>query len=214
MEIWNRLIIVLHKTNNFPEFTSRVCPALCEKACTCGLNGNPVSCRANENTIIENAYAKGFAAAKAPSMRTGKKVAVIGSGPSGLAAADQLNKRGHNVTVFERADRVGGLLMYGIPNMKLEKHIIDRKINIMKEEGVEFVTETKDIGKDIKADKILKEYDMSNFCVRSYKSRYIKYMGRDANGIYFAVDFLKSTTKSLFDNGLKEGTFVSAKIKM
>ena len=113
----------------------------------CGLNGNPVSCRANENTIIENAYAKGFAAAKAPSMRTGKKVAVIGSGPSGLAAADQLNKRGHNVTVFERADRVGGLLMYGIPNMKLEKHIIDRKINIMKEEGVEFVT-GKDIGKN------------------------------------------------------------------
>ena len=113
----------LLKTNNFPEFTSRVCPSPCEAACTCGLNGNPVSCRANENTIIENAYAKGFAAAKAPSMRTGKKVAVIGSGPSGLAAADQLNKRGHNVTVFERADRVGGLLMYGIPNMKLDKKI-------------------------------------------------------------------------------------------
>ncbi len=202
----------LHKTNNFPEFTSRVCPALCEKACTCGLNGNPVSCRANENTIIENAYAKGFAAAKAPSMRTGKKVAIIGSGPSGLAAADQLNKRGHNVTVFERADRVGGLLMYGIPNMKLEKHIIDRKINIMKEEGVEFVT-GKDIGKDIKADKILKEYDRVILACGATNPRDIKATGRDANGIYFAVDFLKSTTKSLLDNGLKEGTFISAKGK-
>ena len=145
-------------------------------------------------------------------MRTGKKVAVIGSGPSGLAVADQLNKRGHNVTVFERADRVGGLLMYGIPNMKLEKHIIDRKINIMKEEGVEFVT-GKDIGKDIKADKILKEYDRVILACGATNPRDIKATGRDANGIYFAVDFLKSTTKSLLDNGLKEGTFVSAKGK-
>ena len=145
-------------------------------------------------------------------MRTGKKVAVIGSGPSGLAAADQLNKRGHNVTVFERADRVGGLLMYGIPNMKLEKHIIDRKINIMKEEGVEFVT-GKDIGKDIKADMILKEYDRVILACGATNPRDIKATGRDANGIYFAVDFLKSTTKSLLDNGLKEGTFISAKGK-
>ena len=145
-------------------------------------------------------------------MRTGKKVAVIGSGPSGLAAADQLNKRGHNVTVFERADRVGGLLMYGIPNMKLEKHIIDRKINIMKEEGVEFVT-GKDIGKDIKADMILKEYDRVILACGATNPRDIKVTGRDANGIYFAVDFLKSTTKSLLDNGLKEGTFISAKGK-
>lgn len=202
----------LRKTNNFPEFTSRVCPALCEKACTCGLNGDPVSCRANENTIIENAYEKGYAAAKVPTMRTGKKIAVIGSGPAGLAAADQLNKRGHSVTVYERADRVGGLLMYGIPNMKLEKHIIDRKINIMKEEGVEFVT-GKDIGKDIKADKILKEYDRVILACGATNPRDIKAEGRDANGIYFAVDFLKSTTKSLLDSNLKEGTFISAKGK-
>ena len=140
----------LHKTNNFPEFTSRVCPALCEKACTCSLYGDAVSVRDNEYSIIENAYKEGYASAKTPSVRTGKKVAVIGSGPSGLAVADQLNKRGHSVTVYERDDRVGGLLMYGIPNMKLEKHVIDRKVNIMKEEGIKFITGV-NVGKDIKA---------------------------------------------------------------
>ena len=128
----------LHKTNNFPEFTSRVCPALCEKACTCGHWGDPVSVRDNEHGIIETAYKEGYAGPHIPKVRTGKKVAIIGSGPSGLAAADQLNQRGHDVTVYERDDRVGGLLMYGIPNMKLEKQIIDRKIEIMKEEGIEF----------------------------------------------------------------------------
>ena len=121
----------LHKTNNFPEFTSRVCPALCEKACTCGHWGDPVSVRDNEHGIIETAYKEGYAGPHIPKVRTGKKVAIIGSGPSGLAAADQLNQRGHDVTVYERDDRVGGLLMYGIPNMKLEKQIIDRKINVM-----------------------------------------------------------------------------------
>ena len=125
---WREAYNRLHKTNNFPEFTSRVCPALCENACTCGLNGDPVSSKENEYAIIENAYKQGYAAAKPPQVRTGKTVAVIGSGPSGLAVADQLNRRGHKVTVFERSDRVGGLLMYGIPNMKLEKHIMDRKI--------------------------------------------------------------------------------------
>ena len=178
----------LHKTNNFPEFTSRVCPALCEAACTCGLNGKAVSTKANENSIIEYAYEHGYAAPRVPKNRTDKKIAVIGSGPSGLAAADTLNQRGHNVTVFERSDRIGGLLMYGIPNMKLEKHIIDRKIEVMKAEGVEFVVNT-DAGRDIKAP------------------------GRDAKGIYFAVDFLKSTTKALLDNGLKDGTYISAKDK-
>ena len=125
---WEQAYYRLHKTNNFPEFTSRVCPALCEAACTCGLNGDPVSTRENEYAIIENAYEKGYAAPQPPKVRTGKKVAVVGSGPSGLAVADQLNRRGHQVTVFERSDRIGGLLMYGIPNMKLEKHIIDRKV--------------------------------------------------------------------------------------
>ena len=203
----------LHKTNNFPEFTSRVCPALCEKACTCGLNGDAVSVRANEHLIIENAYEKGYASAKAPHVRTGKKVAVIGSGPSGLAVADQLNKRGHSVTVYERDDRIGGLLMYGIPNMKLEKHIIDRKVNIMKEEGVTFVTNT-NVGKDVKAADILKKYDKVVLACGSRHARDINAKGRDAKGIYFAVDFLTSTTKSLLDNGkLVDGTYVSAKDK-
>ena len=218
---WNDLLYMgnmeqaynrLHKTNNFPEFTSRVCPALCEKACTCGLNGDPVSVRANEHLIIENAYEKGYAKAKAPAVRTGKTVAVVGSGPSGLAVADQLNKRGHSVTVYERDDRVGGLLMYGIPNMKLEKHVIDRKVNIMKEEGIKFITGV-DVGKDIKASVLLKQYDKVVLACGSRNPRDIKAEGRDAKGIYFAVDFLTSTTKSLLDNDLKEGTFISAKGK-
>ena len=202
----------LHKTNNFPEFTSRVCPALCEKACTCSLYGDAVSVRDNEYSIIENAYKEGYASAKTPSVRTGKKVAVIGSGPSGLAVADQLNKRGHSVTVYERDDRVGGLLMYGIPNMKLEKHVIDRKVNIMKEEGIKFITGV-NVGKDIKASVLLKQYDKVVLACGSRNPRDIKAEGRDAKGIYFAVDFLTSTTKSLLDNDLKEGTFISAKGK-
>ena len=131
---WEQAYNRLKKTNNFPEFTSRVCPALCEAACTCGHWGDAVTCKENEHGIIENAYEQGYAKAKPPRVRTGKKVAVIGSGPAGLAVADQLNKRGHLVTVYERDDRVGGLLMYGIPNMKLEKWVIDRKVSIMKEE--------------------------------------------------------------------------------
>ena len=202
----------LHKTNNFPEFTSRVCPALCEKACPCGLNGNPVSCRANENTIIENAYAKGFAAAKAPSMRTGKKVAVIGSGPSGLAAADQLNKRGHNVTVFERADRVGGLLMYGIPNMKLDKKIIERRIQLMKEEGIIFIT-NKNVGVDLTKEELLLNYDAIVLCCGAKQARDLKVPGRNSKGIHLAVDFLASTTKALLDNTYEKGNYISAKDK-
>ena len=209
---WQQAYNRLKKTNNFPEFTSRVCPALCEKACTCSLYGDAVSVRDNEYSIIENAYKEGYASAKTPSVRTGKKVAVIGSGPSGLAVADQLNKRGHSVTVYERDDRVGGLLMYGIPNMKLEKHVIDRKVNIMKEEGIKFITGV-DVGKDIKASVLLKQYDKVVLACGSRNPRDIKAEGRDAKGIYFAVDFLTSTTKSLLDNDLKEGTFISAKGK-
>ena len=136
---WQQAYHRLHKTNNFPEFTGRVCPALCEKACTCNINGEPVCTKQNELSIIEKAYEQGYAKPNIPKARTGKKIAIIGSGPSGLAAADQLNQRGHSVTVFERSDRVGGLLMYGIPNMKLEKQYIERKIDIMKKEGVDFV---------------------------------------------------------------------------
>ncbi len=209
---WKQAYERLHKTNNFPEFTGRVCPALCENACTCGLNGDAVSSKQNEYAIIENAYKEGYAQAVVPKVRTGKKVAIIGSGPSGLAAADQLNRRGHKVTVYERSDRIGGLLMYGIPNMKLEKHVIDRKVAIMKEEGIEFITNT-DVGKDIKATELLKRYDRVVLCCGASNPRDIKVTGREAKGIYFAVDFLKSTTKSLLDNGLKEGTYISAKNK-
>ena len=209
---WEQAYNRLHKTNNFPEFTSRVCPALCEAACTCNLNGDAVSSKANEYSIIEKAYEEGYAAANVPQVRTGKKIAIIGSGPSGLAAADQLNQRGHEVTVFERHDRVGGLLMYGIPNMKLEKQYVERKVNIMKEEGVTFVTNA-DIGKDVKAAKILKDFDRVILACGASNPRDIKVPGREAKGIYFAVDFLTSTTKSLLDTGLKEGTFISAKGK-
>lgn len=209
---WEQAYNRLKLTNNFPEFTSRVCPALCEKACTCGANGDSVTVKANEYGIIENAYIEGFAAPNPPKVRTGKKIAVIGSGPSGLAAADQLNRRGHSVTVFERSDRIGGLLMYGIPNMKLEKHVIDRKVDVMKAEGVEFRTNV-NVGKDVKASQLLKEYDRVILACGASNPRDIKVPGRDANGIYFAVDFLKSTTKSLLDNGLTDGTYISAKGK-
>ena len=209
---WEQAFNRLKKTNNFPEFTSRVCPALCEAACTCSLYGDAVATKENEYSIIENAYEKGYADPRPPKVRTGKKVAVIGSGPSGLAAADQLNKRGHSVTVYEREDRVGGLLMYGIPNMKLEKRIIDRKINVMKAEGVEFITGI-NVGKDIKAARLLKEYDRVILACGSSNPRDIKAPGRDAKGIYFAVDFLKSTTKSLLNSDLKDKNYISAKGK-
>lgn len=209
---WQQAYNRLKKTNNFPEFTSRVCPALCENACTCGLYGDPVATKENEYAIIENAYEKGYALPHPPKVRTGKKVAVIGSGPSGLAVADQLNKRGHLVTVFERHDQIGGLLMYGIPNMKLEKRIIDRKIDVMKAEGITFVTNT-DIGKDIKPAKLLADFDRVVLCCGSSNPRDITAPGRDAEGIYFAVDFLSRNTKSLLDSDFKDGNYVSAKGK-
>ena len=209
---WEQAYNRLKKTNSFPEFTSRVCPALCEAACTCGLNGDPVATKENEYAIIENAYKEGYAAAQPPKVRTGKTVAVVGSGPSGLAVADQLNKRGHSVTVFERSDRVGGLLMYGIPNMKLEKHVIDRKIKIMEEEGVKFVTNA-NIGKDVKASKLLTEFDRVVLACGASNPRDINAPGRDAKGIYFAVDFLKANTKSLLDSNFEDGNFVNTKGK-
>lgn len=209
---WQQAYNRLHKTSNFPEFTSRVCPALCEKACTCGLNGEAVCTKENERAIIEMAYEQGWAAPNPPKTRTGKKIAVIGSGPAGLAAADQLNRRGHSVTVYERSDRIGGLLRYGIPNMKLDKSIIDRKIKVMEAEGVEFITNV-NVGKNPKADKIMKDYDCVVLACGASNPRDIKAPGRDADGIYFAVDFLTSTTKSLLDSGLKDGTYISAKGK-
>lgn len=204
----HRLLI----TNNFPEFTSRVCPALCEAACTCGLNGSPVSVKENENFIIEYAFSSGMMKANPPQVRTDKKVAVIGSGPSGLACAAQLNKRGHNVTVYEKDDRIGGLLMYGIPNMKLEKQIIGRRVDLMKSEGINFITNA-NIGKNVDAQDLLNDYDAVVLCCGAGNPRDINAENRDAKGIYFAVDFLKATTKSLLDSNLKDGNYISAKDK-
>ncbi len=194
---------MLRQTNNFPEFTSRVCPALCEAACTCGLNDSPVTCKANENAIVEYGYANGLMEARKPKVRTGKKVAIIGSGPSGLAAADQLNRRGHDVTVFERNDHIGGLLMYGIPNMKLEQWVIDRKQKVMEEEGVKFVVNA-DVGKTVKAADIVKDYDSVILACGASNPRDIKATGREADGIYFAVDFLTRSTKHVL-TGKKDG---------
>ena len=202
----------LKKTNNFPEFTSRVCPALCEKACTCSLDGDAVSVKENEHAIIEYAYEHLLEEPQPPIKRVGKRIAVIGSGPAGLAAADTLNQRGYDCDVYEREDRLGGLLMYGIPNMKLEKKYIERKINIMKEEGLQLITGV-NVGKDIKADKLLKEYDRVILACGASNPRDIKAPGREANGIYFAVDFLKATTKSLLDSEFKDNAFISTKGK-
>jgi len=202
----------LQKTNNFPEFTSRVCPALCEAACTCNLHGDAVGAKENEYAIIEYGYEAGYLSPRNVKVRTGKKVAVIGSGPSGLAAADQLNMRGHWVTVFERNDRIGGLLRYGIPNMKLEKHVIDRRIKRMEEEGVAFVTNA-DIGNSVKAAKILKEFDRIILACGASNPRDIKVNGRDSKGIYFAVEYLTSVTKSLLDSGFADKAYIDAKGK-
>lgn len=209
---WEQAYRRLKKTNSFPEFTSRVCPALCEAACTCGLNGDAVATKENEYAIVEKAYASGCADPKPPKTRTGKRVAVVGSGPAGLAVADQLNKRGHSVTVYERSDRIGGLLMYGIPNMKLEKGVVERKIKIMEEEGVTFLTGM-DVGGNVKAEELLKDYHRIVLACGSSNPRDIDAPGRDAKGIYFAVDFLKANTKSLLDSGFADGNYVNTKGK-
>jgi glutamate synthase (NADPH/NADH) small chain len=209
---WEAAFLRLRKTNPFPEFTGRVCPHPCEVACTCNLNGDPISIRDNELDIIERAYREGIAKAEPPKVRTGKKVVVVGSGPAGLSAANSLNKRGHQVTVLERSDRIGGLLMYGIPNMKLEKHVIERKVNIMKEEGIEFRTGV-NVGVDVKPAALLKEYDSVVLACGASNPRDINVKGRNSKGIYFAVDYLKATTKSLLDSNFEDKAYIEAKGK-
>lgn len=199
----------LLKTNDFPEFTGRVCPALCEAACTCGLNGQPVTVKDNELGIIEEAWEQGLMSPRPPETRTGRTVAVVGSGPAGLSCAQRLNRRGHSVTVFERADRPGGLLMYGIPNMKLDKSVIERRIKIMQAEGVEFRTNM-DVGGAVDAAELLKSYDAIVLCCGAKKARDLNVPGRDARGVHLAVDYLTSVTKSLLDSSFADGKAISA----
>ena len=198
-EAYRRLCV----THSFPEFTSRVCPALCEAACTCGLHDAPVSTKENERAVVEYAFAHGLAKEEAPPIRTGKKVAVVGSGPSGLSTAQLLNRRGHEVTVYERKDRIGGLLRYGIPNMKLDKRIIDRRIELMEQAGVRFVVNA-DIGKTVPASDLEDNYDCVVLACGASHPRDISAPGRDAEGIWFAVDFLGLVTKKILDSGFCE----------
>lgn len=207
---WDLAVHRLIATNRYPEFTSRVCPALCEAACTCGMAaGAPVTVKENERAIVEYGYENGTIHAVPPPARTGKTVAVVGAGPAGLAVADLLNKRGHKVTIYEREDRPGGLLMYGIPNMKLEKWVIDRRVKILQEEGIEFVLGA-DVGNTISAEELQAQYDAVVLCCGAKQPRDILVPGRDAAGIYFAVDYLTGVTRSLLDSDLTDGRAVNA----
>ena len=215
---WNDMIFAgnyehalsrLLKTNDFPEFTGRVCPALCEDACVCGAHDGSVTIRENELSIVEWGFKNGVIRPRIPKQRTGKKVAVIGSGPAGLAAADQLNHRGHQVTVFERDDRIGGLLAYGIPNMKLPKEIVERRVRLMESEGVEFHT-CVDVGKDVSAEQIMSEYDCVILCCGAGKPREFELSG---NGVEYALPYLKAATKAVLDGETPETVRLNAKGK-
>jgi glutamate synthase (NADPH/NADH) small chain len=211
--LWHQALDRLLKTNNFPEFTGRVCPAPCEGSCTLGMNEPSVTIKNIENTIIEKGFEEGWIIPEPPLNRTGKKVAIVGSGPAGLACAAQLNKAGHLVTVFERADRIGGLLLYGIPNMKLDKQVVQRRVDLMAAEGVTFITNT-EVGKDYPAEKLLQEFDAVVLCGGATKPRDLQVEGRQLKGIHFAMEFLQGNTRNLLDqdniNGQENGPLISA----
>jgi glutamate synthase (NADPH/NADH) small chain len=202
----------LRTTNNFPEFTGRVCPAPCESACVLGINEPPVTIKNNESFIVDKAYETGLLRPMPPKVRSGKKVAVIGSGPAGLAAADQLNQAGHGVTVFEREDRIGGLLMYGIPNMKLDKNLVAKRVGIMEQEGITFKTGAW-VGRNIEPENILRDYDAVVLAVGSTKPRDLPVPGRNLRGIHFAMDFLSANTRALLRGGSRGDGFISAEEK-
>lgn len=207
---WKEAIERLHATNNFPEFTGRLCPAPCEEACVLGINEPPVTIEQIEKEIIENAFENGWVVPESPKLRTGKKVAVIGSGPAGLAAAQQLNRAGHTVTVFEREDRIGGLLRYGIPDFKMEKWVIDRRLKIMEAEGITFKTGV-NVGKDITAGQLKKDFDAVVICIGSTRPRDLKAPGRELDGVHFAMDFLPMSNRWVADDAKKPA--ISAKGK-
>ncbi len=207
--LWREALDRLHKTNNFPEFTGRVCPAPCEGSCVLGINNPPVTIKNIEYSIIEKGWEEGWINPEPPTKRTGKKIAIIGSGPAGLAAAAQLNKAGHWVTVFERADRPGGLLMYGIPNMKLDKEkVVLRRLQILEAEGVKFICNT-EVGKDLPAAQLLQEFDAVVLATGATKPRDLPIEGRNYAGIHFAMDFLTANTKAVLDK-TTNGNFISA----
>ncbi len=206
---WREALDRLHRTNNFPEFTGRVCPAPCEAACTLGITDPAVTIKNIERAIVERGFAEGWIVPEPPSKRTGKKVAVVGSGPAGLACAAQLNKAGHWVTVFERTDRIGGLLMYGIPNMKLDKSVVQRRIDLLAVEGVTFVTNT-EIGKEYPAEKLRQEFDAIVLCTGATVARDLSVPGREVSGVHLAMEFLHGNSKSWLDSGLGDGRYLSA----
>ncbi len=209
---WREALDCLLQTNNFPEFTGRVCPAPCEESCVLGINDAPVTIKSIEQAIIDRGFAAGWVAPKLPIARTGKTVAIIGSGPAGLACASQLNQAGHLVTIFERADRPGGLLMYGIPNMKLDKGVVQRRLDLMAAEGIQFINGV-NVGVDYGADRITDEFDAIVLCVGATKPRDLAPEGRSLRGVHFAMEFLHANTKSFLDSRHEDGRYLSAKDK-
>ena len=209
---WKEALDRLVKTNNFPEFTGRVCPAPCEGSCTLSITDPAVAIKSIERSIIDKGFENGWIQPRIPASRTGKKIAIIGSGPAGLASADQLNQAGHSVTVYERADRAGGLLTYGIPNMKLEKDVVERRVKLLTQEGIDFVLNT-EVGKDVTSSELKEQYDAVILCTGSQKQRDLRIEGREANGIHFAMDYLTETTKSLLDSNFEDGKFLDTKGK-